>query len=171
MGERVISLFPGGQAGHLLRIDPLRLSLTVPQQEMAQIKPGQTVTFQTDAFPGQDLHRHGAYITPAVDQRQPFARASRRWSPIPDAVLRPGLFVTAELQLDKQRTDLYVPRRRRSAAGATWPPFSSSATESSASRSSPWARRRRAACGSLRAGAAATIVVDHARTASATANS
>ena len=29
--------------------------------------------------------------------------------PNPGAVLRPGLFVTAELQLDAQQTELYVP--------------------------------------------------------------
>ena len=57
VGERVIALFPGAKLVTLLRIDPLRLSLTVPQQEMAQIKIGQTVTFQTDAFPGQDGSR------------------------------------------------------------------------------------------------------------------
>ena len=30
--------------------------------------------------------------------------------PNPGAVLRPGLFVTAELQLDKQQTELFVPQ-------------------------------------------------------------
>ena len=53
VGERIIALFPGAKLVTLLRIDPLRLTLTVPQQEMAQIKIGQTVTFQTDAFPGR----------------------------------------------------------------------------------------------------------------------
>ena len=55
VGERIIAMFPGAKLVTLLRIDPLRLALTVPQQEMAQIKPGQTVTFQTDAFPGRQF--------------------------------------------------------------------------------------------------------------------
>jgi RND family efflux transporter MFP subunit len=109
VGERVISLFPGAKLVTLLRIDPLRLSLTVPQQEMAQIKVGQTVVFQTDAFPGKTFNGTVRYITPAVtsDNRSLCVEAV---VPNPDAMLRPGLFATAELQLDQQRTDLFVPK-------------------------------------------------------------
>ncbi len=66
VGERVIAMFPGGKLVTLLRIDPLRLSLTVPEQEMAAIKVGQTVTFRTDAFPGRTFKGTVRYITPAV---------------------------------------------------------------------------------------------------------
>ena len=109
VGERVIALFPGAKLVTLLRIDPLRLSLTVPQQEMTQIKVGQTVAFQTDAFPGKTFQGTVRYITPAVasDNRSLCVEAV---VPNPDATLRPGLFVTAELQLDKRRTDLFVPQ-------------------------------------------------------------
>jgi RND family efflux transporter MFP subunit len=108
VGERVISLFPSGKLATVLRIDPLRLSLTVPQQEMARIKIGQTVTFQTDAFPGKTFTGTVRYITPQVtaDNRSVCVEAM---VPNPGAVLRPGLFVTAELQLDKRQTELYVP--------------------------------------------------------------
>jgi RND family efflux transporter MFP subunit len=109
VGERVISLFPGAKLVTLLRIDPLRLSLTVPQQEMTQIKSGQTVTFQADAFPGRTFSGTVRYITPAVasDNRSVCVEAV---VPNPEAVLRPGLFVTAELQLEEIRTELSVPQ-------------------------------------------------------------
>ncbi len=92
-----------------MRIDPLRLSLTVPQQDVAQIKAGQTVTFQTDAYPGRKFTGTVRYITPAVtsDSRSLCVEAM---VPNPGAVLYPGLFVTAELQLDEQQTELYVPQ-------------------------------------------------------------
>jgi len=108
VGERVISLFPGAKLVSLLQIDPLRLMLTVPQQDMARIKVGQTVTFQADAFAGKTFTGTVRYITPAVtaDNRSLCVEAV---VPNADAVLRPGLFVTAELQLDQQRTDLFVP--------------------------------------------------------------
>ena len=93
----------------LVRIDPLRLSLTVPQQEIARVRAGQTVTFQTDAFPAKTFTGTVRYITPEVtsDNRSLCIEAIVR---NPDAVLRPGLFVTAELQLERQRTEIRVPR-------------------------------------------------------------
>ena len=108
VGERIIALFPGAKLVTLLRIDPLRLALTVPQQEMAQIKIGQTVTFQTDAFPGRRFTAAVRYISPAVtaDNRSLCVEAL---VPNPKAELLPGLFATAELQLDKKQTELYVP--------------------------------------------------------------
>jgi membrane fusion protein (multidrug efflux system) len=108
VGERIIALFPGAKLVTLLRIDPLRLSLTVPQQDMAQIKQGQTVTFQTDAFPGRRFTGTVRYIMPTVaaDNRSLCVEAV---VPNPHAELKPGLFATAELQLDKKQTELYVP--------------------------------------------------------------
>ena len=108
VGERIIALFPGAKLVTLLRIDPLRLTLTVPQQDMAQIKIGQTVTFQTDAFPGRRFTGAVRYISPTVtaDNRSLCVEAV---VPNPKAELLPGLFATAELQLDKKQTELYVP--------------------------------------------------------------
>jgi membrane fusion protein (multidrug efflux system) len=108
-GERVIAMFPGAKLVTVLRIDPLRLSLTVPQQEMSKIKIGQTVTFQTDAFPGETFTARVRYITPLVtsENRSLVVEAV---APNHDRRLLPGLFVTAELQLDKRVTDLYVPQ-------------------------------------------------------------
>jgi membrane fusion protein (multidrug efflux system) len=108
VGERVISLFPSGKLATVLRIDPLRLSLTVPQQEIARIKIGQAVTFETDAFPGKTFRGTVRYITPEVasENRSVCVEAM---VPNPGIVLRPGLFVTAELQLDAEQTEVYVP--------------------------------------------------------------
>ncbi len=108
VGERIIAMFPGAKLVTLLRIDPLRLTLTVPQQDMALIKIGQTVTFQTDAFPGRQFTGTVRYISPAVtaDNRSLCVEAV---VPNPKAELLPGLFAIAELQLDKKQTELYVP--------------------------------------------------------------
>ena len=116
VGERVIALFPGAKLVTLLRIDPLRLTLTVPQQESAQIKVGQKVVFQTDAFPGETFTGAVRYITPQVtsDSRSLCVEAV---APNPDGRLRPGLFVSSELQLDRKRTELYVPQSAVSKRG------------------------------------------------------
>ena len=109
VGERIIAVFPGAKLVTLLRIDPLRLSLTVPEQEMAQVKAGQTVTFHTDAFPGKTFQGTVRYITPQLtsDSRSLCVEAV---VPNAGAVLRPGLFVTAELDLGQRQTELYVPQ-------------------------------------------------------------
>jgi RND family efflux transporter MFP subunit len=108
LGERVISLFPGAKLVTLLKIDPLRLLLTVPEHEMARVKEGQTVTFQSDAFQGRTFTGTIWHITPAVngDSRSMCVEAKVDNH---DYLLRPGLFVTAELQLDAERTDIFVP--------------------------------------------------------------
>ena len=109
VGERVIAIFPGAKLVTLLRIDPLRLSLTVPEQEMARVKAGQTVTFHTDAFLDKTFQGTVRYITPQLtsDSRSLCVEAV---VPNASAVLRPGLFVTAELHLDQRQTELYVPQ-------------------------------------------------------------
>jgi membrane fusion protein (multidrug efflux system) len=116
VGERVISLFPSGKLATVLRIDPLRLSLTVPQQELARIKTGETVIFQTDAFPGKTFTGTVRYITPLVASENR-SLCVEALVPNPGAVLRPGLFVTAELQLDARQTELYVPASAVSSRG------------------------------------------------------
>jgi RND family efflux transporter MFP subunit len=109
VGERVISLFPSGKLATVLRIDPLRLRLTVPQQETARIKVGQQVTFQVDAHAGRTFIGTVRYIAPAVDAENR-SLCIEAVVPNPGAVLRPGLFVSAELQLDEERTEVFVPR-------------------------------------------------------------
>jgi multidrug resistance efflux pump len=153
VGERVIAMFPGAKLVTVLRIDPLRLVLPVPQQAMAYVHLGQGVTFQADAFPGKTFRGTVRYVTPAVtaEGRSLVVEAV---VPNPHAVLRPGTFVTAELELDAQQTDLFRRisscRARRSATGATWPRSSSCATESCGNGSFPWAPCSRTALWSWR---------------------
>jgi membrane fusion protein, multidrug efflux system len=108
-GER-ITVGPGGagKVALLLRIDPIRLSLTVPQQNTASVKPGQKVAFQVDSFQGRTFVGETRYLSPSVDN------ASRSMTveatvANPDFLLRPGLFATAELQLNGETRDMLVP--------------------------------------------------------------
>jgi len=111
VGERVISMgmFQGGKIATLVRIDPLRLSLTVPQQHIGQIKAGQKVTFEIDSYPGQTFTGTVRYITPLVtsDNRSLVVEAV---VPNPEAQLRPGLFVTAQLELGPKHAECWVPK-------------------------------------------------------------
>ena len=147
VGERIIAMFPGAKLVTLLRIDPLRLTLTVPQQDMAQIKIGQTVTFRTDAFPGRQFTGAVRYISPAVT-------ADNRSLCVEAVVPNPQGRVVARAVCHRrvavgQEADRAVRARRRPfATAATWPPCSWFAAARSASRSSRWATGRGRGCGS-----------------------
>ena len=146
VGERVIALFPGAKLATVLRIDPLRLSLTVPQQEMSKIKIGQTVTFQTDAFPGETFVARSA-----TSRRSSTATTvrwwSRRWRRTTTAGSFRGCSSPRSCNSTSGGPSCTCPRRR-SAAATRSPRSSSFAAEFSASRSSPWEKRREGGCGS-----------------------
>jgi RND family efflux transporter MFP subunit len=105
VSERYISVGeyvrPDTKVVHLVDIDPLRLELTIPEQNMGAVKQGQTVQFQVGAFPNQTFSGVVHYIGPAV-------RSSTRDLVFEAVVsnkqklLRPGLFATARLDLGKQ---------------------------------------------------------------------
>ncbi len=109
VGEQVTAGFMNTALVTLVRVDPLRLSLTVPQQDIGHIRQGQTVRFQVDAFPGQTFTATVQYITPVVtnDTRSMVVEAV---VPNPDGQLRPGLFATAQLELSDRKPEIYAPR-------------------------------------------------------------
>ncbi|MCX7012684.1 MAG: efflux RND transporter periplasmic adaptor subunit [Candidatus Sumerlaeota bacterium] len=108
-GER-ISVGPGGggKVALLLRIDPIRLSLTVPQQSAGMVKEGQKAVFQVDSYPGRTFTAATRYISPAVDNATRSLTVEATVGN-PDYALRPGMFATADLELAGQAQDLFVP--------------------------------------------------------------
>jgi RND family efflux transporter MFP subunit len=108
VGEQVTGGFIASKIVTLVRTNPLRVTLTVPQQSVGAIKPGQKVDFQVDSFPDRTFQAEVRYISPVVtsDTRSLMADAV---VPNPDGLLRPGLFATAEIQLPEQQPELLVP--------------------------------------------------------------
>jgi membrane fusion protein (multidrug efflux system) len=94
----------------LLRIDPLRLQLTIPGVQARQIKVGQTVAARVDSAPDEVFHGRITAINPAIAaESRSFIVEAR--VPNPKAVLKPGMFAVATI--DQGRTDraLLVPKR------------------------------------------------------------
>ena len=108
IGEQISSGMQATEVVTLVRIDPLRLSLTVPQQDVGQIRPGQAVRFHIDSFPHRTFNATVKYIAPVVtkDTRSMIVEAI---VPNPDGALRPGMFATAELLLAEEGGDLFIP--------------------------------------------------------------
>jgi len=108
VGEQISAGMQATTVVTLVRIDPLRLSLVVPQQDIGSVRPGQTARFRADAFPEREFRAAVRFITPVVasETRSMVVEAI---AANPDGALRPGLFVTAELELGEPEATLFVP--------------------------------------------------------------
>jgi membrane fusion protein (multidrug efflux system) len=93
---------PDSPVIELVDVDALRVELTVPEADVAQLKPGMTIDFHTASNDsGPAYHGKVRYVGPSV-------RKQTRDSVVEAAVenqghdLRPGMFVTARLALGVQ---------------------------------------------------------------------
>jgi membrane fusion protein (multidrug efflux system) len=103
----------------LVRTDPLRIELSVPQQHLADVQPGQTVTLTVDALPDQEITATVRYVSASV-QRDTRSLTVEAVVPNPDGRLRPGLFANARLQTGGTHTVTVVPAESvRTAAGVS----------------------------------------------------
>jgi RND family efflux transporter MFP subunit len=92
----------------LVRTDPLRMEVQVPQERLGLLRRGQRMTLKVDAYPDREFSGEIRYISAAVraDTRALVAEAV---IPNTDGALRPGLFATARVELDRQETVFEVP--------------------------------------------------------------
>ncbi len=93
----------------LVRTDPLRLELEIPQAEIARVHEGQRVQVRVDAYPGRVFDGTLRYVGVSVAKQ---SRALTVEAVVPNAegTLRPGLFVQARILIGGQRELVSVPR-------------------------------------------------------------
>lgn len=98
----------GTKVATVVKIAPLRVELTVPEQSAGLIAAGQTVRLQVDAFPGRYFEGQVRFISPAFrpDQR---ALTIEAIVPNPDDALKPGMFAAAEVMLPSSSPSVVVP--------------------------------------------------------------
>lgn len=92
----------------LVRIDPLRIELSVPQQHLRSVQPGQEVSLTVDAMPGETFDAVVRYVSASV-ARSTRALIVEAIVPNPDGKLRPGLFATARLQTGGESEVAVIP--------------------------------------------------------------
>jgi membrane fusion protein (multidrug efflux system) len=80
----------GMKVATIVRVNPLRVQLTVPEQAVSSMAPGQPVTFDVDAYPGRHFEGRVKYVSPALQADQ---RALTVEAIVPNAegVLKPAL--------------------------------------------------------------------------------
>ena len=108
VGEQISAGMQATKVVTLVRIDPLRLSLTVPQQDIGCIQPGQTVRFQVDSYPDRTFTGKVRFITPVVNN-DTCSMLVEAVVPNAERALRPGLFATAQLELPTRQPEVLCP--------------------------------------------------------------
>ena len=64
----------GMKVAEVVRITPLRVQLTVPEQFVKEVGVGQPVSLSVDAYPGRTFEGHVRYVSPSLRADQPRAR-------------------------------------------------------------------------------------------------
>ncbi len=100
---------PGQDLVGLVKIDPLKLDFRVPETWLAYIKPGQSVTALSAAFPGQGFTGEIYAIDPQIDVATRSITV-RAYIPNPEGKLRPGIFAEVDL-ISEDAVSLVVPEQ------------------------------------------------------------
>ena len=94
----------------LLRIDPLRLQLTIPSVQASAVAVGQAVTARVDAFPGKTFEGKISAVNPLiVAESRSFLVEAR--VPNPGSQLKPGMFAVASINQGRTERAMLVPKR------------------------------------------------------------
>ena len=112
VGERLVGtgdyVSKGTKVATIVRVDPVRVELTVPEQYLSQVRTDQPVRLSVDPYPGEVFAARVRFVSPALkaDQR---ALTVEAVAPNSDGRLKPGLFATALLQQLSPAPALLVP--------------------------------------------------------------
>lgn len=92
----------GGAVATLVRISPIRLELTVSEQDISRISPGQEIAFQVPAFAGRTFIATVTQVSPELDAA---TRSLVVECTVPNEnyELRPGMFATATISATRGR--------------------------------------------------------------------
>jgi membrane fusion protein, multidrug efflux system len=93
----------------LVQIDPLRLQLTIPGVQAAQVSRGQEVTARVDAYPDRIFAGEITAVNPSIttESRSFIVEARVRNQ---EHLLKPGMFATASIGQGRTREVILVPR-------------------------------------------------------------
>ncbi|BDG05163.1 efflux RND transporter periplasmic adaptor subunit [Anaeromyxobacter oryzae] len=101
-------LSPGTPIASLQAVTPIHADFWLPQQALADLKPGQRVRMHTDAFQGASWDGEVTTVNPEVDPATRNVRV-RATFPNDDGRLRPGMFANVEVLSEKARPVLTIP--------------------------------------------------------------
>ena len=112
VAERLVSVGDyvtrGTRVATVVKIDPLRVELTIPEQAVSLVSVGQAVRLTVDAYPGEVFDATVRFVSPSVraDQR---ALTIEAIAPNRSGRLKPGLFTSASIQQPQSAPALLAP--------------------------------------------------------------
>jgi multidrug efflux pump subunit AcrA (membrane-fusion protein) len=98
----------GMKVAVVVRVNPLRVQLTVPEQFVAAVSVGSPVDFEVDAYPGRRFEGKVRYVSPALQAEQR-ALTIEAVVPNPNGELKPGFFATARIEQPAKTPAILVP--------------------------------------------------------------
>jgi len=113
VGQRLVSVGAyvtrGTKVASVMRTNPLRVNLTVPQQYSTEVAIGRPVSLAVDVAPGRTFEGHVRYVSPALqsDSRTLIVEALVAND---DGMLKPGSFATARIEQGSDRPGILVPK-------------------------------------------------------------
>ncbi len=112
VAERLVSVGDyvtrGTKVAVVVRTNPLRVKLTVPEQFVSAVSAGQPVNFQVDAYPDRTFVGTVQYVSPSLQAEQR-ALTIEAVVPNPKGELKPGLFATARIEQQDRTPGVLVP--------------------------------------------------------------
>jgi RND family efflux transporter MFP subunit len=122
VGERLVSVGDyvtrGTKVASVLRTQPLRVQLTVPEQYSAEVAVGRTVSFEVDASPGKKFVGQVRYVSPAL-QATTRTLVVEAVVPNESGTLKPGSFATASIEQASQSPGVLAPNAAIRAVAGT----------------------------------------------------
>ena len=112
VGERLVSVGDyvtrGTKVVSVMRTNPLRLQLTVPQQFSVEVSVGRAVSLEVDTAPGTIYTGQVRYVSPALqtDSRTLIVEAVVANA---DGALKPGSFATAQIEQTTSAPGILAP--------------------------------------------------------------
>ncbi|MET0626690.1 MAG: efflux RND transporter periplasmic adaptor subunit [Pyrinomonadaceae bacterium] len=100
---------PASVVATVLRTNPIKLQLLVPEADAPHLRPGMGVSLEVDAFRDRKFAGSVSSVNPAID---PVSRSATVEALVqnPDNALRSGMFATARIAREGGSRAVYVPR-------------------------------------------------------------
>ena len=108
----------GMKVAVVVRVNPLRVQLTIPEQFVSAVAVGSPVDFEVDAYAGRRFEGKVRYVSPSLqaDQRALTVEAE---VPNPIGELKPGFFATARIEQPAKTAGVVVPASAVQSSGGT----------------------------------------------------
>ncbi|MGQ0507267.1 MAG: efflux RND transporter periplasmic adaptor subunit [Myxococcaceae bacterium] len=121
IGERYVNVGeyvnPASRVASVFSVDPVRVSISVPEVAVSQVREGQTLNVRVSSFPDKDFPAVVRFVSPSL---RPTTRdlIIEAFAPNKTFALRPGMFATV-LLLTGEEEQPTVPRNAIKVDGTT----------------------------------------------------